>query len=758
MASLCGYALLLPACVALLAGIQVGAQQSGQQSGQTSGQQPLYKDAHAPVEERVDDLLGRMTLQEKVRQLDMYAGATSIMSSYTDKTHAAADATFVEAKAQALWGDLGVGAIHDLNPTPVQENAIQRWVIAHNRLGIPALFIEEGLHGFNTGTVFPAPLGLGDTWDRQLLKETGATIASEARATGVDMILAPVLNLARDPRWGRVEETYGEDPYLAAQLGLGYIRGVQGNSLDTDHTVIAEPKHFAAHGAPEAGTNTSPVDMGQRELRMIMLRPFRTAVEQGHAMSIMAAYNEIDGIPMTDNPFLLKTVLRKEWGFKGFVLSDLGAIQRLYTAHKVAATPEDAACMGIRAGVDMQFYDFPHKEFQDALMDCVHDGRLPVKDLNRAVRSVLRVKFELGLFDHPYVNPALNAKVYRSPAHLAVSLHASLESMTLLKNENHLLPLSKSIEHIAVIGPNGDKARYGDYEDPANGLKISMLEGIRDLLPHAKVMFNDGTDIASAVAVAKQADVVIMGLGEWHGISGEGFDRSNLGLPGKQEQLLEAVAATGKPVVLVLENGRPLTIDWAEKHVPAILEAWYPGEFGGKAIAETLFGDYNPGGHLSITFPQTVGQLPDYYDTDPSRVFKYIDCNGKPLYPFGFGLSYTTFRFDHLAAHAPIPGSHGDVIATVDVTNTGKLAGDEVAQLYVRENVSPVETPSRSLAGFSRIHLEPGQTKTVTFRIPQKQLAIWDENDKWKVEPGLYTVWAGDSSTAKLSAEFTLKH
>lgn len=749
-----GVALRLTVGLGLFAGILAGAQQVVQRSQRA----PLYKDAHAPVEERVDDLLGRMTLQEKVRQLDMYAGATSIMSSYTDKTHAASNAVFVPAKAQALWGDLGVGAIHDLNPTPAQANAIQRWVIAHNRLGIPALFIEEGLHGFNTGTVFPAPLGLGDTWDRQLLQETGATIASEARATGVDMILAPVLNLARDPRWGRVEETYGEDPYLSAQLGLGYIRGVQGKSLDTDHTVIAEPKHFAAHGAPEAGTNTSPVDMGQRELRMIMLRPFRTAVEQGHAMGIMAAYNEIDGIPMTDDPYLLKTVLRKEWGFKGFVLSDLGAIQRLYTVHKVAATPEDAACMAIRAGVDMQFYDFPHKEFQDALMNCVHDGKLPVKDLDRAVRSVLRVKFELGLFDHPYVNPTLNAKVYRSPAHLAVSLRASLESMTLLKNENHLLPLSKSIAHIAVIGPNGNKARYGDYENPANGMKISMLKGIRDLLPHTKVTFNDGTVVASAVAMAKQADVVIMGLGEWHGISGEGFDRSNLGLPGKQEQLLEAVAATGKPLVLVLENGRPLTIDWAEKHVPAILEAWYPGEFGGKAIAETLFGDYDPGGHLSITFPQTVGQLPDYYDTDPSRMYRYIDCNGKPLYPFGFGLSYTTFRFNHLAVKSPIPGSHGDVIATVNVTNTGKTAGDEVAQLYVRENVSPVETPRRSLAGFLRIHLVPGQTKTVAFRIPQKQLAIWDVNDKWKIEPGVYTVWAGDSSTAKLSGEFTLKH
>lgn len=717
---------------------------------------PIYRQPNAPVEERIDDLLRRMTLQQKVRQLDMFAGAHAVMSARADKTHAAQSAVFLPQKAQALWSNLGVGSIHDLYPTPRQSNAIQKWVISHNPLGIPALFIEEGLHGFNTGTVFPAPLGLASTWNRTLLRQTGATIASEARATGVDMILAPVINLARDPRWGRVVETYGEDPYLTAQLGLSYIQGAQGHSLDSNHTVIAEPKHFAAHGAPEAGTNTSPVDMGERELRMIMLPPFRTAVRQGHVMSIMAAYNEIDGIPMTDNPYLLKTVLRKEWGFQGFVLSDLGAINRLYTAHHVAATPQDAACMAIRSGVDMQFYDFPHNVFEQALIHCVHDGSLPQSDLNRAVRAVLRVKFQLGLFDHPYVDPSLNAKVYRSPAHLAVSLQTARESMTLLKNQNHLLPLSKSVRRIAVIGPNGNKPRYGDYEDPANGLRITILQGIRKLLPHSNVTFNEGTDIQKAVATANQADVVIMALGEHHGISGEGFDRSSLGLPGNQEQLLQAVVATGKPVVLVLENGRPLTIDWAKEHVPAILEAWYPGELGGQAIAETLFGDNNPGGHLPITFPQTVGQLPDAYDTDPSRVYKYIDSNGKPLFPFGFGLSYTTFRFHHLEAHAPLPGSRKPVRVTLTVTNTGSRAGDEVAQLYAHKNVSSVETPRRSLVAFSRVHLMPGQTRTITFFVPQKQLAIWNADRKWDIEPGTYTLWAGDSSTASFETRFTL--
>jgi beta-glucosidase len=718
---------------------------------------PPYRQTNTPIERRVDDLLHRMTLEEKVQQLDMYSGATGFMSSHTDDTHAGATAVFLPDKAEALWGNLGVGSIHDLNPTPEQANSIQKWVISHNRLGIPALFIEEGLHGFDTGTVFPAPIGLAATWNPLLAQQTGATIAAEARATGIDMILAPVLDLARDPRWGRVEEDFGEDPYLTGKLGLAYVRGAQGESLKTDHTVVAEPKHFVGHGSPEGGTNTSPVDIGERELHMVMLRSFEPAIREGHAMGVMAGYHEIDGIPMTSDPFLLKTVLRNDWGFQGFVLSDLGAIKRLYAVHHVAATLSDAACMGIRSGVDMQFYDLDHELFHKALIDCVNGGSLLQADLDRAVRSVLQVKFALGLFDHPFVDPALNTREHRSPTHLAVSLESARESMTLLKNEKHLLPLSKSLQRIAVIGPNGDVARYGDYEKEANGLHISILDGVRELVPEATVTFDDGTYIPDAAAKARDADVVIMGLGEKQGISGEGFDRSDLDLPGNQEQLLEAVVATGKPVVLVLENGRPLTIDWAKEHVPAILEAWYPGEFGGRAIAQTLFGDNDPAGRLTITFPQSVGQLPDYYNSDPSRVYRYVDRNGKPLFPFGFGLSYTTFHYDHLVVQPPAPGRTADIQVSVDLTNTGEREGDEIAQLYVREDVSSVETPRRSLAGFSRIHLKPRETKTITFRIPQKQLALWNAKGKWAIEPGSYTVWAGGTSLASLSTNFILK-
>ena len=716
----------------------------------------LYKQPGASIDRRIDDLLGRMTLDEKVRQLDMYSGAKALVDRHTDDTHATASAHFLPDKAQEIWGNLGVGAIHDLNPTPEQANTIQKWVLTHNRLGIPALFIEEGLHGFDTGTVFPAPIGLAATWNPAIVQSVGGAIAAEARATGVGMILGPVLDLAREPRWGRVEEDYGEDPYLTGQLGLAYVSGAQGESLSSDRSVVAEPKHFAGHGSPEGGTNTSPVHIGERELRSVMLKPFEPAIADGKAMGVMAAYHEIDGIPITADPFLLKKILRQEWGFHGFVLSDLGAIQRLYNVHHVAATPKEAACLAIKSGVDMQFYDFEHDVFQKALIDCVHEGSLPQAELDRAVGSVLRVKFALGLFDRPMTDPALRAQAYRAKPHLDLTLEAARQSMTLLKNDGHLLPLSKSTRKIAVIGPNADVARYGDYEIESNGAHIGMLAGIRAQVPQASIEYDEGKDIAAAAAKAKDADVVILGLGEKQGISGEGFDRTDLGLPGNQEQLLETVVAAGKPVVLVLENGRPLTIGWAKDHVPAILEAWYPGEFGGKAIAETLFGDNNPAGRLTITFPRSVGQLPDFYNFDPSRTHKYVDDDGAPLFPFGFGLSYTSFRYEHLAVHAPASGSNEDIVVTVDVTNDGDRQGDEVAQLYLRQDVGSVETPDRSLKGFSRIVLNPKETKNVTFRVPQGQLAVWDTENKWTVEAGQYTAWAGGSSQASLTTTFVI--
>jgi beta-glucosidase len=724
---------------------------------------PEYKQAKAPVEVRIKDLLQRMTLEEKVRQLDFYSGADGLLDRGAKDARPAKESPFSEAKANDLLGNLGAGAIHDLNPTPEQYNTIQHWLIAHTRLGIPALFIEEGLHGFDTGTVFPAPINLASTWDTTVAQSTGSSIAAEARATGVNMILAPVLDLARDPRWGRIEEDFGEDPFLTGQMGLAYVRGAQGAGLDTDHTVVAEPKHFAGHGSPEGGTNTSPVHIGERELRSVMLKSFEPSFRQGHAMATMAAYHELDGIPITADPYLLKKILRDEWGFQGLVLSDLGAIRRLYTLHQVASSPAAASCLAVKSGVDMQFYDFDHKIFEGALIDCVHKGSLPLSDIDRATSAVLRLKFALGLFDHPFIDTSLNQRMYRSPEHLDVSLQSARESMTLLKNDGNLLPLSKTVHRIAVIGPNADIARYGDYEEEKNGRHISILDGIRAEVPNAAVAFDAGKDLSTALACAKIADVVIMGLGERRGISGEAFDRTSLDLPDNQEQLLEAVVATGKPVVLVLENGRPLTIGWASQHVGAILEAWYPGEFGGQAIAETLFGDNNPAGHLTITFPKTVGQIPDYYNADPSRVYDsdltktktYIDNDSRPLFPFGFGLSYTSFQFSDLQIHLP-NSIQKDISVTFSVTNTGERAGDAVPQAYVREQYNSVETPVRSLKAFTRVHLAPHETRTVNLSIPLSELEVWDAEGKWTLEGGHFSLWVGGSSEARLSKEFDL--
>ena len=725
-------------------------------TGPLSSQIPPYRQPNLPIDARVRDLVSRMTLEEKARQLDMYAGVPSLVDQATDKTHAAPGAHFQSDAAGKLFGNLGAGSIHDLYPSAELANSIQQWIMQHSRLGIPALFIEEGLHGYSDGTVFPAPINLAATWDPGLARRTGAAIASEARAAGVDMILAPVLDLAREPRWGRIEEDFGEDPYLTGQLGLAYVQGAQGDSLASNHTVVAEPKHFAGHGSPESGLNTSPVHIGERELRTIMLKPFEPAFREGHAMGVMAAYHEIDGVPVVAEPMLFEQILRHDWGFRGFVLSDLGAIRRLLDDHHTAATPQQAITEALNAGVDMQFYDFDHATFQNAIINGYKDGTLSPEALNGAVSSVLRVKFALGLFDHPLTDPTLSPRVKRSPEHLAISLESARESMTLLKNDNHTLPLPKTLKRIAVIGPNGNIARYGDYEDEKNGKRISILDGLRTLLPNTTIDFDEGADIPSAVAKARNADVAILALGEHQGISGEGFDRESLDLPGNQEALLEAVYATGKPIVLVLENGRPLTIPWAAAHIPAILEAWYPGEFGGQAVAETLFGDNNPGGKLTITFPRNIGQIPVYYNFDPSKTSKYVDGTRDPLYPFGFGLSYTTFAFDNLAATSPAPGSNADIIVTVDVTNTGKVPGDEVAQLYLHHDTSSVEVPGKALKGFERLHLNPGEHQTVTFHLKQSELAVWNMNHKWAVEPGSYTIMVGDSSRAQLHTSFKI--
>jgi beta-glucosidase len=724
-----------------------------------------YKDASRPVADRVRDLLGRLSLAEKARQLDMYSGSDDLLAEdeKVDNTHATPGAGFHPDRAAKAWGNLGVGSVHDIYAHPELYNAIQSWVMKSNRWGIPALFLEEGLHGYMGygETLFPQSVNLASTWNPNLAHETAAAIAAEARADGIDMILAPVLDVARDPRWGRVEEDFGEDPFLSGQMGLAYVQGMQGtgdNSLASDHNVISEPKHFAAHGSPESGLNTSPVHAGEREVRSVMLKTFEPAIREGHALGVMAAYNDIDGVPCLANPWLLNTVLRDEWGFQGFVLSDLGAIRRLYQDHHVAASPADAVCLALNSGVDMQFYDFPHDVFQNAIMDGVKNGRISMATLNAAVARILRVKFMLGLFDHPLVDPALDSQVRRASAHLDLSLEVARQSMCLLKNDHNLLPLDPGLKCIAVIGTNGDIARLGDYADAVKERpEYGILNQIKQRVSaQTEVLFAEGGDVDKAVAQAQKADVVILALGEWHGTSGEGFDRSDLNLPGNQEALLEAVMKTGKPVVLVLQNGRALTIPWAAEHVPAILEAWYPGEFGGKAIVETLFGDNNPAGRLAVTFPKSVGQLPVFYNHFPSKTDHYVGGDSSPQFVFGYGLSYTTFKYDQLAVTAPTLASGDDILVSFALSNTGTRAGDEVAQLYVRETTASVATPIKALKGFTRIHLQPGETRRVILHLKPADLAVWGADRTWKVEPGEFTVMVGGNSNAGVAATFTL--
>ena len=729
---------------------------------QSADELPPYRQAGLPVEQRVTDLLSRLTVEEKARQLDMYSGSDDFLTAdqKVDKTHAKADAVLDPALAARALGTLGAGSIHDLYPRAKLYNAIQASVIHSSRLGIPALFLEEGLHGYMgmNETLFPQSVNLAATANPELARQTGAAIAAEARANGVDMILGPVLDVARDPRWGRVEEDFGEDPFLTGTLGLAYVRGMQGDSLATDHNVIAEPKHFAAHGSPESGLNTSPVHAGEREVRSIMLKSFEPVIRDGGALGVMAAYHDIDGVPCTANPWLLDTVLRGEWGFKGFVLSDLGAIRRLYDTHHVAASPGDAVRLALNSGVDMQFYDFDHATFQNAIIEGIKSGSVSATTLDAAVGRVLRLKFLLGLFDHPYIDEAVDKTARRSPEHLALSLEVARQSMCLLKNEGGVLPLKNDLASLAVIGPNADIARLGDYADAVTeGSEYGLLNQLKQLVsPNTKVSYLSGENIDDAVALARQATVVILALGEKKGVSGEGFDRSDLDLPGNQEALLEAVAKTGVPVVLVLQNGRALTIPWAAEHIPAILEAWYPGEFGGRAIAETLLGDNNPAGRLPVSFPKRIGQLPVYYNHFPSKGNNYVDGDAAPQFVFGHGLSYTTFQYDHVRVTPP-PSDDGEVVVSFDLANTGTRDGDEVAQVYVHETTASVATPVQELKAFSRVHLKAGETQTVVLKIKKANLAVWGARRTWTVEPGEYTITMGGSSAASQSVKFELK-
>jgi beta-glucosidase len=744
---------------------------------------PPYKDPHLQIDLRVKDLLSRMTIEEKIRQLDMYWGkeVAHMVGHESD--------AWSEQKTAAMLGTAGAGSIHDLYPlTAAVANDIQHYAMEKTRLGIPVLFIEEGLHGYSGlgSTSFPIPLQLSGAWDTTLLYEVGRAIATETRAHGVDMLLAPVLGLARDPRWGRVEETYGEDTWLNARNGVAMVRGLQGKGVDHPDAVISEPKHFAVHSVPEAGSNTSPVNMGEREARSAFLYVFEKAVREGGALGMMAAYSELDGIPCVDNRWLLTDVLRKEWGFKGFVLSDLGAIRMSLEDHHTARDIPDALAQTIKAGLDMQFYDWPHPVFLQSMKTALSEGLLTTAQLDRAVGDVLRVKFLAGLFDHPYTDTNLVSKTLHTPEHQQLALQAATESICLLKNEGHILPLNSSIHNVALIGPLATSTYLGGYSNTA-GKAVSILDGLRQragssLSIHYEPGYADsvapsdpshptdagahptdagahptdagahptatGQDpLSSALDAVQHADVAIVVLGEEPAIVGEGKDRAHLGLSNRQMTLIKGIIATGKPTVVLLNNGRPLCIDWVASHVPAIVETWFSGEQGGLAIADILLGRVSPSGKLPITFPRSEGQIPFYYNHKPTSLHRYVDEQDTPLFPFGHGLSYTQFTYSNLSITPATIKTDQKADVSVTITNSGTTAAAEVAQLYIREMVASVTTPLLALKGFSRVMLDPGESRIIHFSVGPDALALWNREMKRVVEPGEFKLMVGSSST-----------
>jgi len=762
---------------------------------------PIYKNPSYSIDKRVQDLLQRMTVEEKVGQLSTLLG----WEMY-DKTSNGIQTSlkFKEAvKTQhigMLWATLRADPWTKktletgLTPTEAAEatNILQKFMIDSTRLGIPLLLSEECPHGHMAigTTVFPTAIGQASTWNPTLIQQMAQTIAKEARATGSHVGYGPILDLARDPRWSRLEETYGEDQVLNGKMGAAMVKGFQGNHLKSGFNIISTLKHFTAYGIPEGGHNGGSVTIGRRELEQSYLLPFRQAVNAG-ALSVMTAYNSIDGVPCSANPWLLKEVLRNDWGFKGFVVSDLGSISGLAGSHHVAASPAEAAAQAINAGLDA---DLSGYGYGTALLKAIQDGLVTEKVLDTAVSNVLHQKFALGLFENPYVDIAKVKSSVRTYEHIALARKVARESIILLKNSNQTLPLQKNLHNIAVIGPNANNIynQLGDYTAPQSDENIvTVLEGITNKVGSStKVSYVKGCDIRDttnvhiedAVEAARKADVAIVVLGgssardfktsyqetgaaqvtaDQNSLSdmesGEGFDRSTLDLLGKQLALLKAIQKTGTPVVLITIKGRPLNLNWAQNNVAAIIDAWYPGQEGGNAIADVLFGEYNPAGRLTVSVPKSVGQLPMYYNYKNPAKHDYVEVDSKPLYNFGYGLSYTTFTYTDLKLKTIEKGNDFETQITFRLKNTGKHDGDEVAQLYVRDEVSSVVTPITQLKSFQRIHLKAGEEKEISFLLTADDLKLLNSQMRWITEKGTFKIMIGSSSDdVKLTTDLSI--
>ncbi len=844
----------------------------------------------ACIDRKVEALLEKMTLEEMILQTDQYYSHDFTTREKRDGAEYVVSLDM--EKADALLRGNSVGSIQTRLMTPVQINTLQRYAVEKTRLGIPFLFSEEALHGLchNRATVFPQQIGLAATFHPELGEKMGRVIGTETRAMGIHETYSPVMDLIRDPRYGRTEESYGEDTFLCSEFARAVVRGMQGERLSDPDAIAAEPKHYAGYGAPVGGLNCAPCAMGRHEVFSECLPVFEAAFAEAGATDAMCSYNAIDGVPVAADHELLTEVLREQWGMRGFVRSDLTAVKRLYDNHYVAETRKEAMAQGLEAGVDLQLYDFPHEEWLEGLKELVSSGRLDRAVIRRACARVLRVKFMLGLFDQPYVDEGRAERCVHTQEHLRLSRQIARESIVLLKNEG-MLPLSGDIGTIAVLGPSAGSAMLGDYT--AEGRKgVSVLEGIRRRVPgRTTVLYDEGCsflgdtatafpegmlrdeegqpgltgryyrgrkpegepvctrrdpaidfqwlmngspigedvysavwtgtmtpeedcdggigfrtedsmrlyvdgalvldgwgaksanrtvpfrfeagrayslrieftndsmgarvffgwtrkreDFSRALELARQADLAIVCVGDSPDTCGENVDRASLDLPGNQEAFVRAVHGTGTPVALVIQTGRPVTAAWEREYIPAILEAWFPGEEGGDAVAETLFGDNNPSGRLPISFPRHLGQIPCHYSRKPGGGKRYVETDWTPLWSFGFGLSYTTFEMDGLTVSPECVAPGDSVNARFTVTNTGERAGTAVPQLYLRDLVSSTVKPVRTLAAFTKVFLEPGESREITLTIRAREMRTLDREFRWHVEPGAFRVWLADSA------------
>lgn len=751
-----------------------------------NGVMDTYENPSAPIDDRIEDLLNQMTVEEKTAQMATLYGSGRVLK----------DSLPTPNWKNEIWKD-GIGNIDEQHnglgkfkgqfafPFSKHVDALhttQRWFVEETRLGIPVDFTNEGIRGLchYQATLFPAQSGQGATWNKDLISKIADITAVEAKALGYTNIYSPILDIAQDPRWGRVVESYGEDPYLVGQLGKRMIEGIQ------RHGLISTPKHFAVYSIPVGGrdeeSRTDP-HVAPREMRTLFLEPFRVAFQEAGALGVMSSYNDYDGIPITGNYHFLTEILRHEWGFKGYVVSDSEAVEYLYSKHKVAKDAVDAAADVVNAGLNVRTNFTPPEDFILPLREAVKQGKVSIQTIDSRVRDILRVKFMLGLFDNPYTGDRKEAdKVVASAEHKQVSLDAARQSIVLLKNTNNILPLSKELKKIALIGPNADESkdfvcRYG----PANPKIITVKEGLETLLPNTEILYEKGCDIIDknfpeseiidepltteeqemidrAVKAANESEVAIVVLGGSEKTVREYYSRSSLDMMGRQLHLLKAVYATGKPVILVLIDGRAVSMNWADKYIKGIVQTSFPGEFTGTAIGEVLFGDYNPGGKLTVTYPKSVGQIPFAFPFKPgSDTDGPVRVSGA-LYPFGYGLSYTSFEYSDLSVIPANKGLFTNINVSFKVKNTGKTEGDEVVQLYLNDEVSSVTTYTQVLRGFDRVHLKPGETKEVKFTLTPQDLGLWNRYNEFVVEPGFFEIRIGSSSKdIRLKDRFEIK-